>query len=104
MENLYATQHLANRLADHSDRQLVEAFVEAFGNIESLIRNQPNDHPMINAGPLENRPITKGLVNRLESAMPRYVVRSDLVVALAAGTIVALREVEDRLTAVESNG
>ena len=60
MENLYATKQLAARLEGHPDRVLADAIIEACGNLESLIRNQPDDHPLINAGPLDGLPVTKG--------------------------------------------
>ena len=101
MENLYATQHLAAQLANHPDRPLAEAVVEACGNLESLIRNQPDDHPIINAGQLEQLPITKTFVNMLENAMPNYIVRSDAAIATAAASIVAIKALEARIHSLE---
>ena len=90
MSNLHTTQHLMSRLAEHPDQSLVDALVEGFGNLESLIRNQPTDHPIIDTrmvDPLEDLPITRMVVTTLENAMPTYQVRSDVAATLAGLTV-----------------
>jgi len=94
MSNLYATQRLAQQLAGHPDRELVGALIEGFGNLESLIRNQPDGHPMINAGPLETTPIARAYIATLENAMPHYQVRSDAAAATAGAAFVAIKALE----------
>jgi hypothetical protein len=101
MENLYTTQQLTTRIADHPDRVLADAIIEACGNLESLIRNQPDDHPLIDAGPLDDLPVTKDFVSLLERAMPKYVVRADAATATAAAAIVAIRTLEARIIELE---
>ena len=94
MSNLHTTQHLMSRLAGHPDQSLVDALVEGFGNLESFIRNQPTDHPIIDTrmvDPLEDSPITRTVVTTLENAMPTYQVRSDVAATLAGATIVAVK-------------
>jgi hypothetical protein len=104
MSNLHTTQHLMSRLAGHPDQSLVEAPVEGFGNLESFIRNQPTDHPIIDTrmvDPLEDSPITRTVVTTLENAMPTYQVRSDVAATLAGATIVAVKALETRIQAIE---
>lgn len=101
VENLYTTQQLTTRLVGHPDRVLADAIIEACGNLESLIRNQPDDHPLINAGPLDGLPVTKAFVTLLEQAMPNYVVRSDAAAATAGAAIVAIRALERRIIELE---
>lgn len=102
--HLATTNHLAEQLADHPDQALVAVIVEGFGNLESFIRNQPGDHPMIDTrrlGSIDQLPVTKSVVNALENAMPKYVVRSDAATALAGASIVAFFALEKRIQAIE---
>lgn len=94
LDHLLATKRLAEQLADHPDRTLVDALVEAFGNLESLIRNQPGDQPIIDAGPLDHLPIAKAYIATLENAMPNYQVRSDAATATAAASFIAVKSLE----------
>ncbi|BBY82105.1 hypothetical protein H7I53_14525 [Mycolicibacterium pulveris] len=98
--HLAATRQLAEQLADHPDSVLVDALTNGFGNLESLIRNQPDDHPVINAGPLDEFPITKTFVNMLENAMPNYVTRADAAAATAAASIVCIKALEAQIRAL----
>jgi hypothetical protein len=104
MTNLLATQQLPRRLAEHPDRALVDALVEGFGNLESLRRNQPTDHPIIDTRkiePLKETPITQMVVNMLENAMRTYEVRSDAATALASASIIAFKALELRIRIIE---
>ncbi len=102
MDHLVTTRHFEAQVVSHPDRQLVDPLVELAGNLESLIRNQPDDHPVINAGPLEDLPVTKLFVNMMENAMPRYQVRSDAASACAAASIVAIKVLETRIRDLEA--
>lgn len=93
-DHLLATKRLTEQLADHPDRTLVDALVEGFGNLESLIRNQPGDQPIIDAGPLDHLPITKAYITTLENATPNYQVRSDAAAATAGASFVAVKALE----------
>lgn len=43
-----------------------EVMVAGLADLESFVRTPPDDHPFIDAGPLEDTPITKFVVNTFE--------------------------------------
>jgi len=63
--HLAITVEAATRL-NSGEWTINEVIVAALSDMESFVRTPPNDQPFIDAGPLEDTPITKFLVNAFE--------------------------------------
>lgn len=90
-----------------------EVLVAGLADLESFVRTNPADAPIINAGPLEPVPITKNVINRFEhlaketngkvplgfAAIQRIGVLITAIRALEEKT----QELERRLAKLEDN-
>ncbi|MDO3260578.1 hypothetical protein P5V33_11635 [Mycobacteroides abscessus subsp. abscessus] len=80
-----------------------EVLIAGLSDLESFVRTQPGDFPIIDAGPLENTPITKFIVNSMESmsrmsGADSYGSRAILQIGLLVGAVKKMEELVQQLT------
>lgn len=89
-----------------------EVVIAALADLESFVRTPPNDQPFIDAGPLEDTPITKFVINAFEELANarsgedsygyRAVNQIGLLVAAIKTLEVNVQQLGRRLTELEN--
>jgi hypothetical protein len=75
-----------------------EVLIAGLADLESFVRTRPDDQPFIDAGPLEDTPIAKFVVNTFEeianaqSGRDSYGERAVLQIGLLVGAIKTLEQ------------
>jgi hypothetical protein len=108
--HLDITIEAANRL-NSGDWSTNEVLIAGLSDLESFVRTPPNDSPLIDAGPLEDFPITKMVVNGFEtvsnaqSGKASYgliaVMELGLIVAAVKALEVQVQQLNRRVTELE---
>ncbi|WP_255801122.1 hypothetical protein [Mycobacteroides abscessus] len=88
-----------------------EVLIAGLSDLESFVRTQPGEFPIIDAGPLEQTPITKFLVNEFEKLSQtaggsdsfgyRAITQIGLIVAAVKTLEVQVQQLGSRITELE---